>query len=93
MAGVHVAPTFVEYARDAGREKPLGIHCAVGSAQDLPFAPEQFDFVTAFMSLMGMPGPETALGEAWRVLQPAGVLAVLHHASVLLPAAPAAGPD
>jgi SAM-dependent methyltransferase len=69
MAGVDLAPTFIEYARQAEREHPLGIQYLIGSGQDLPLASERFDLATAFMSLMDMPGPEAALREAWRVLR------------------------
>jgi len=74
MAGVDIAPTFIECAREEEREHPLGIKYLLGSAQDLPFAAERFDFVTAFMSLMDMPGLGEALREAWRVLRSGGFL-------------------
>ena len=69
MTGIDLAPTFVEHARAMERENRLGIHYSIGSAQDLPFAAERFDFATAFMSLMDMPAPEAALREACRVLR------------------------
>jgi SAM-dependent methyltransferase len=74
MVGVDLVPTFIDYAREAERENPQGIQYAIGSAQDLPFAPERFDFASAFMSLMDMPEPEAALREAWRVLRFGGFL-------------------
>lgn len=80
MTAVDLVPTFVEYARDAEREAPLGIRYVVGNAQHLPLRPERFDFVTAFMSLMDMPRPETALRGIWRVLRSGGFLqfSILH---------------
>ncbi len=72
MAGIDLVSTFIEYARAAEREHPLGVHYAIGSGHELPFATERFDFATAFMSLMDMPGSEVALREAWRVLKAGG---------------------
>jgi ubiquinone/menaquinone biosynthesis C-methylase UbiE len=74
MVGVDFVSTFIEAARETEREHPLGIHYVISSAQDLPFASGRFDFGTAFMSLMDMPRPQAALGEAWRVLRPGGFL-------------------
>jgi ubiquinone/menaquinone biosynthesis C-methylase UbiE len=74
MVGVDLVPTFIAYAREAERENPQGIQYAIGSAQNLPFASEGFDFATAFMSLVDMPGPEVALREGWRVLRSGGFL-------------------
>ncbi|MBL0161335.1 MAG: class I SAM-dependent methyltransferase [Bryobacterales bacterium] len=74
MTGVDIVPAFLEAARDAERDNPLGIRYAAGSGELLPFASRQFDFATAFMSLMDMPAPETALREACRVLRPGGFL-------------------
>lgn len=44
---------------------------------ELPFASGQFDFATAVMSLMDLPGPERALGEIYRILRPGGFLQFL----------------
>ncbi|MCY2929815.1 MAG: class I SAM-dependent methyltransferase [Planctomycetota bacterium] len=74
MTAVDIAPKFLEYARQAERESPRGIEYIQASAQNLPFAGASFDFVTAFMSLMDIPAPEAAIGEAFRVLRPGGFL-------------------
>lgn len=74
MTGIDITATFIEYARAADQESPLGVRYSIGSGLDLPFASGQFDFATAFMSLMDMPQPEVALSEAWRVLRPGGFL-------------------
>ena len=74
MVGVDLVPTFINYAREAERENPRGIRYVIGNGQELPFAAERFDFATAFMSLMDMPGPEAPLREARRVLRIGGFL-------------------
>jgi SAM-dependent methyltransferase len=57
-----------------------GIQYLLASGLHLPFAGESFDFVTAFMSLMDVSGPELVLPEAARVLKPCGFLqfSILH---------------
>ena len=74
MAGIDLVPTFIGYAQERERQQPVGIKYLIGNAQTLPFAPERFDFATAFMSLMNTPRFELALSEAWRVLRPGGFL-------------------
>jgi len=76
MTGIDVAPTFIRHAIEAGGD----ITYQVADAHALPFADDSFDFATAFMSLMDMPGPEQALIEARRVIKPGGFLqfSILH---------------
>jgi len=76
MTGIDVAPTFIRHAVEAGGD----IDYQVADAHALPFADRSFDFATAFMSLMDMPGPEKAVMEASRVLKPGGFLqfSILH---------------
>ena len=71
MYGVDIAPSFVRAARQVD---PESIPYTVGSAQQLPFGAERFDFATALMSLMDLPRPDVALGEIHRVLRPGGFL-------------------
>src|SRR6185369_13266364 len=75
MHGVDIAPTFVRLASEIP-----GIPYAVASALELPFRPGQFDFVTALMSLMDVPGHDRALRECHRVLRIGGFLqfSILH---------------
>lgn len=80
MSAIDVAPTFIRHAREAEEAQPLGIAYQVADAMALPFPAARFDFATAFMSLMDVPGPERAVSEALRVLKPGGFLqfSILH---------------
>ena len=80
MQAVDIAPTFIQHARETEAADPLGIGFQVGDGMDLDFPDQSFDFVTAFMSLMDMPGQAQALCEAHRVLRPGGFLqfSILH---------------
>ncbi len=80
MQGVDIAPTFIRYAAAAEAEQPLGIRYRVGDAAALPFADAEFDFATAFMSLMDVTDPAAVLAEIARVLKPGGFLqfSILH---------------
>ncbi len=74
MIGIDIASRFLQYARQAELEKPLGIDYIQGSGPHLPFAANTFDFITAFMSLMDIPQSSRVLGECHRVLKPGGFL-------------------
>ena len=72
MTGIDIAPTFVRYAEEAEHEHPLGIAYLEGTVSCLPFADQEFDFATAFMSLQDIPDQDGALREVFRVLRPGG---------------------
>src|SRR5262245_22593309 len=55
MTGVDIAEKFIAHAREAEARTPVGIEYHVGSAVQLPFANEHFDFATGFMSFMDIP--------------------------------------
>lgn len=74
MTGVDIAETFIAHARAAEARDAAGIEYQIASAVQLPFGDEQFDFATAFMSLMGIPETERVVAEAQRVLRPGGFL-------------------
>lgn len=82
MTGLDIAPTFIRHAEAEEAQSPRGIRYVLASAQALPFGAESFDFATALMSLMDLPGLNVALAEVWRVLRPGGFLqfSVLHVA-------------
>jgi ubiquinone/menaquinone biosynthesis C-methylase UbiE len=74
VTAIDVSRRFVERARDAELESPLGIDFRVANAMALPFADGAFDFATAFMSLMDIPDKTATLREAFRTLRPGGFL-------------------
>jgi ubiquinone/menaquinone biosynthesis C-methylase UbiE len=80
MCAVDIAPSFVRFAAEAERRNPLGIRYAVASALELPFDAARFDFATAIMCLMDMPGHDSALRELHRVVRAGGFVqcSILH---------------
>ena len=80
MCAADVAPTFIRFAVEAEVRQPLGIRYVVASALELPFLSEQFEFVTAWMTLMDIPRHDLVLTELRRVLRSGGFLqfSILH---------------
>ena len=74
MTAIDIAEIFIRHARSEEARAPLGITHHQVSAVELPFGDAEFDFVTAFMSLMDIPETERVLSEAFRVLKPGGFL-------------------
>lgn len=70
MTAIDISEVFIEKAKEAEAQHPLGINYQVASAIELPFADNQFDFATSFMCLMDIPELEQALAEAYRVIKP-----------------------
>lgn len=60
--------------RMARRRHPA-IRFEQADAEALPFEPEAFDAVVNAFGMCHLPNPDTALREAWRVLQPGGRIA------------------
>lgn len=80
MQAIDIAPTFIRHAQETEQTEPLGIEYSVADATDMPFAPNSFDFATAFMSMMDMADHGAALSETARVLRPGGFFqfSILH---------------
>jgi SAM-dependent methyltransferase len=71
VVGVDLAESLVAKAR----ELAPGLRFEQADARSLPFAGESFDVAVFDSTLSHVPEPERALGEAFRVLRPGGLLA------------------
>jgi ubiquinone/menaquinone biosynthesis C-methylase UbiE len=80
MTGIDISETFIKHAREKESDEPLGIHYEVANAVGFTFLDSTFDFAAAFMSLMDMADPLSAIKEAYRVIKPGGFFqfAIIH---------------
>lgn len=80
MTGLDIAPTFIRYARETEMQAPLGIDYILGDGQCIDFPEANFDFITAFMSMMDMADQRQVLKGIHYVLKPGGFLqfSILH---------------
>jgi ubiquinone/menaquinone biosynthesis C-methylase UbiE len=75
VVGVDPSPRFLELARERVGEI-ANLTFVEGDARALPVDDASFDVVVFHTTLCHVPGPEDALGEAFRVVRPGGWLAV-----------------
>jgi SAM-dependent methyltransferase len=76
VTGVDAAPTMVRLAAAHQDRQPV----ALADAAALPFRDESFDLVVAYMSLHDIDAMPETIGEAARVLRPAGhLVAAIPH--------------
>lgn len=80
---LEVVPDLLDRSREPMRTFGNRAEFRCGSVYELPFADEQFDFVTAQTVFMHLESPKAALREALRVLKPGGVLAVCEPNNLL----------
>ena len=74
VVGLDPSLTFLDHARQLN--PPPNVRFVAGDCRSLPDADGSFDVVVMHTTLCHVPGPETALREAARVLQPRGWLVV-----------------
>lgn len=69
-----------ELVAEARRRDPAGDY-RVGNAEHLDFAPESFDLVVSYLTLIDIENAEAAIGEMVRVLRPGGTLLIANLTS------------
>ena len=79
VTGVDPQPDMIRYAQTQGGN----VEYIEGTAQQLPFENESFDFCAAVTSLCFIPEPERALEEMWRVSRHGVILGLLNRHSLL----------
>jgi ubiquinone/menaquinone biosynthesis C-methylase UbiE len=80
LRGVDLSPAMLTFAERRAHALGLEVDLAVGDAQRLDFAGDQFDTVTATLLLSTVPNPRRAVEEMRRVLRPGGRLLILDFA-------------
>jgi SAM-dependent methyltransferase len=75
VVGTDPSPLLLAEARRLGASIPM-LSFQEADGRDLPFPDASFDVVVLHRVLSHVPGPERVLAEAYRVLRPAGRLAV-----------------
>ncbi|MHA7154465.1 class I SAM-dependent methyltransferase [Arthrobacter sp. TMN-50] len=85
VTGVDLSPAMLAVAVDRARRLGRDVDLRVGNAEQLPFDDDSFDSVICGLSLCGIPDPEAAVREAWRVLVPGGRLLLLDHVASTWP--------
>jgi ubiquinone/menaquinone biosynthesis C-methylase UbiE len=74
VSAIDISEIFIKYAQELEQKEPLGIQYRTAFAEELPFPDNNFDFATAFMSMMDTADKHKAIAEAYRVLKPGGFL-------------------
>lgn len=74
MVGVDIAENFIREVEKEEERERLGIEYYVADAVHLPFAANNFDFATGFMSFMDIPDTEGLLAEVYRIINTGGFL-------------------
>lgn len=72
ITGLDISHTFVEMAQNNARDAGVRADFRHGSASEMPFADEQFDFVYCCAAFKNFSEPVSALREMYRVLKPGG---------------------
>jgi ubiquinone/menaquinone biosynthesis C-methylase UbiE len=76
-SGIDIRADKIAQAQAAAATAGLRIDFRVGSGEEIPYAEASFEAVTFSNSLHHMPHPDIALREAFRVLEPEGLLYIM----------------
>ncbi len=79
VIGLDLSAGMLERARSRARQSRARVWLVRGDAQRLPLRDESVDCVVSLLSLCTIPDHRRALGEAQRVLRPAGRLVLVEH--------------
>ena len=80
VTAIDLSPEMLAVAQEHAQELKLDIELRLGDAQDLDFANEEFDTVTATLLLSTVADPQRAVIEMRRVLRPGGRVLLLDFA-------------
>jgi ubiquinone/menaquinone biosynthesis C-methylase UbiE len=80
VTAVDLSPEMLIIAERHAQELNLDVELQLGDAQDLDFADEEFDTVTATLLLSTVPDPQRVVFEIRRVLRPGGRVLLLDFA-------------
>ena len=80
VTAIDLSPEMLAIAQQHAQELNLDVELRLGDAQDLDFADEEFDTVTATLLLSTVPDPQRVVFEIRRVLRPGGRVLLLDFA-------------
>jgi ubiquinone/menaquinone biosynthesis C-methylase UbiE len=80
VTAIDLSPEMLAIAQQHARELDLDIELRLGDAQDLAFADDKFDTVTATLLVSTVPDPQRVVFEMRRVLRPGGRVLLLDFA-------------
>jgi ubiquinone/menaquinone biosynthesis C-methylase UbiE len=77
ISGLDISKSFVEMARKNAEQSGVHVDFQEGSASDMPFADEAFDFTFCQAAFKNFAQPVKAIAEMYRVLRPGGRSVIL----------------
>ena len=80
VTAIDLSPEMLAIAQQHAQELDRDVELQLGDAQDLDFADDEFDTVTATLLLSTVPDPQRAVLEMRRVLRPGGRVLLLDFA-------------